>query len=149
MKWQRLILWASGAVVSTGLQAQDPRLAQQAFHCAGVMAALAQAAATEPQAAQRWRRASNLLLDVVPPSQGGSGDMVSLQTKAMQAAQQKQMEQSLAYQEDVVLCGAWSEGFLGQGEQVRFVPVYPKIVSPAVRAQYETAARQWLLAPGR
>lgn len=147
MKFQTLVVCMGAALGSAWVQAQDPRLVQQAQHCAVLMQSLAQASAAQPDASQRWQRASDILWDVASQTQGPATDVASLKATALAQAQQKQREHADAYREDVVMCGAWAEGFLGQGAQVRYVPVYPKIVAPAVRAQYEAAARTWLPTP--
>lgn len=146
MKFRATILCCCAVLAWPAAWAQDPRLVQQALHCSAVIGALAQASSAQTEPSQRWQRAADLLLDVARQAQGPAGaqGLPEQQATVMAQAQQKQRDQAAAYQEDVVTCGAWAEGFLGQGAQVRYVPVYPKIISPAVRAQYEAVIRQWL-----
>jgi len=50
--------------------------------------------------------------------------------------------------EEGVVCGAWAEGFLSQGDNITFIPVYPKVISSQIRDQYariaSVAFKKWL-----
>jgi hypothetical protein len=50
--------------------------------------------------------------------------------------------------EEGVVCGAWAEGFLSQGENITFIPVYPKVISSQTRDYYARVAsvafKKWL-----
>lgn len=49
-----------------------------------------------------------------------------------------------ALKEEVVLCGAWADGYLAQGDNVTHVPVIPKLIPASVRQEYEAlAAAGW------
>ena len=37
---------------------------------------------------------------------------------------------------DGVVCGAWAEGFLSQGENWAFIPVIPKVIAQSAREEY-------------
>jgi hypothetical protein len=51
---------------------------------------------------------------------------------------QKSMPDKAAYfREDAVICGAWAEGFMAQGERMQFMLVYPKVVPMHIRPQYQ------------
>jgi len=51
--------------------------------------------------------------------------------------------------EEVVLCGAWAEGYRLQGKEYVYVPIIPKLIPAAVRATYEAFAesgwKRWML----
>ena len=62
-----------------------------------------------------------------------------------QATRDVQIQKTQArasFTQTVVLCGAWADGFLAQGAEYRYVPVFPKIVAPTVRSRYEGLAAQ-------
>ena len=42
--------------------------------------------------------------------------------------------------EEVVLCGAWAEGYKIQGDNYTYVPIIPKLIPAAVRSDYESLA---------
>ena len=50
--------------------------------------------------------------------------------------------------EEVVLCGAWAEGYRLQGKDYVYVPIIPKLIPAAVRTTYEAFAesgwKQWM-----
>ncbi len=48
--------------------------------------------------------------------------------------------QPAALKEEVVLCGAWADGYLAQEDNVTHVPVIPKLIPPSVRQEYEALA---------
>jgi len=50
--------------------------------------------------------------------------------------------------EEVVLCGAWAEGYKIQGDNYTYVPIIPKLIPAAVRSEYESLAetgwKEWI-----
>jgi len=44
--------------------------------------------------------------------------------------------------EEVVLCGAWAEGYKIQGDNYTYVPIIPKLIPAAVRNEYEALAEK-------
>ncbi len=48
--------------------------------------------------------------------------------------------QPAALKEEVVLCGAWADGYLAQEDNVTHVPVIPKLIPPSIRQEYEALA---------
>ena len=146
MKWMRfsgLVLLVLAFLIGP-VRAQDARLAQQALRCSALLHMLAQAVLGGAEQTSRWHRASDAMAEVqrkawgsaVPPSEARD-DML----KQLQTARDRQ-EPTLI--EEVVVCGAWAEGFLGQGDSWQYVPVYPKVIAPAVRSRYTDVARGWL-----
>ena len=125
-------------------QAQDARLAQQALQCAVLMDTLAHADVGAPDQAPRWQRAGSALQDVHRKTLGGAAPDARAREQMLAQLQAAHAQRSAALQEDVVVCGAWAEGFLAQGAQVQYVPVYPKVIAPALRSQYAEVARAWL-----
>ena len=45
-----------------------------------------------------------------------------------------------ALKEEVVLCGAWADGYIAQGDNITHVPVIPKLIPASVREEYEALA---------
>jgi hypothetical protein len=58
--------------------------------------------------------------------------------------QASRAERADYFREDAVVCGAWAEGFLAQGERYQFLVVYPKVIAPHIRSQYQALADQTL-----
>ena len=50
--------------------------------------------------------------------------------------------------EEVVLCGAWAEGYRIQGKTYTYVPIIPKLIPSSVRSDYEALAdtgwKKWM-----
>ena len=50
--------------------------------------------------------------------------------------------------EEVVLCGAWAEGYRIQGKTYTYVPTIPKLIPSSVRSDYEALAdtgwKKWM-----
>lgn len=140
MRWWGLVLCS----VWGGAHAQDVRLAQQALQCAVLMNTLAHADVGMAEQAQRWQRAADVLQDLHRKALGGAAPDAVAREQVQAQLQAARAQGSAALQEDVVVCGAWAEGFLAQGVQVQYVPVYPKVIAPALRSQYAEVARRWL-----
>ena len=137
-----LLAWVCGA--SQAMAVQETRLAGQAMHCAAIFSVLAQAFSNDPDKGPRFSKAVAVLSEVYlkeqPPSteSGVLAAAVQRRSEAVKALHAAWPSQGAALREDGVMCGAWVEGFLGQGDWYQFVPVYPKVVAPHVRGQYQT-----------
>jgi hypothetical protein len=55
---------------------------------------------------------------------------------------------SATLKEEVVLCGAWAEGYKTQGDNYTYVPIIPKLIPATVRSDYEALAeagwKKWI-----
>ena len=55
---------------------------------------------------------------------------------------------SASLKEEVVLCGAWAEGYKAQGDNYTYVPIIPKLIPANVRSDYEALAeagwKKWI-----
>ena len=126
------------------MAAQESRLAGQAMHCAAIFSVLSQAFANDPGKGPKFYKGLEVLTEVYmkeQPSPTGAAalaDAVQRRSEAVKALHAAWPSQGAALREDGVMCGAWVEGFLGQGDRYQFVPVYPKVVAPHVRGQYQT-----------
>jgi len=129
---------------SKAMAAQETRLAGQAMHCAAIFSVLAQAFANDPGKGPRFSKGVEVLTEVYLKEQPSSTDPGAMtaaaqhRSEAVTALRAAWPSQSASLREDGVMCGAWVEGFLGQGDRYQFVPVYPKVVAPYVRGQYQT-----------
>jgi hypothetical protein len=130
---------------SNAMATQETRLAGQAMHCAAIFSALAQAFSNDPGKGPRFSKGVEVLIDVYLKEQTSPTDPAVIAAaaqrrldavKELHAAWHSQ--ESAPLREDGVICGAWVEGFLGQGDRYQFIPVYPKVVAPHIRGQYQT-----------
>ena len=124
--------------------AQDERLARQALHCAVLMQLLADEAPPADGQVARWQQASAWMSEVHLRALPDGVSSAHQRAEVLAHWQAARARQEAAVQEDVVVCGAWAEGFLAQGDRFRYVPVYPKVIAPAWRSRYAEVARRWL-----
>lgn len=124
--------------------AQETRLAGQAMHCAAIFSLLAKTYATGgPDRGSRWSKAVEIFTDVhIKESYGTVTNKVhdaagKRRTEEAQTLLGAWMARDAYLKEEAVICGAWAEGFLAQGETYQYVPVYPKVVAPGLRGQYQ------------
>jgi hypothetical protein len=132
-------LFLAGCGLAGAVSAQDSRLASQSLHCAVWMDVLGSAWSDGQAQAQRFQRGANILLDVHAKASEARVD--GAHVEALKHALQEKLrkpdpQQVAALREEAIVCGAWVEGFLTQGEAYRYVPVYPKVVAISVRSQY-------------
>lgn len=143
-------IWLASVLTGLSLSVAgqtETRLATQAIHCAAVFTVLAQTHAADSTLAPRWHKAVNIFTEVYAKEHNAD-------LKPEEAA--KRLEVALAdiqagwttraaqFTESSVICGAWAEGFLEQGEFYKHVPVYPKVVAMHIRSQYQALAEDAL-----
>lgn len=124
--------------------AQETRLATQSLHCAAIFAVLGQGPNHDAQQAAQHAKATDIFTRVhlqelpQPVSASTRETVLQKRSDAVQAMHAAWLAKDASLREEGVLCGAWAEGFLAQGDRIQFVPVFPKVVAPGVRSQYQT-----------
>lgn len=137
-----LVCWALWGAASAAV-GQETRLASQSLHCAAIFSVLSQSHDNNPAQAAQYAKAMDIFTGVhlqewpQPVSAGTRDLVVQKRSDAVQAMRGAWLAKDAYLREEGVLCGAWAEGFLAQGERVQFVPVFPKVVAPHVRSQYQ------------
>jgi hypothetical protein len=128
----------------------ETRLASQAIHCAAVFTVLVQVNAADAALSARLNKAVDMFTDVYTREFSPQADLAQAsQRQGVALADIKSNWTSRAPQflESGVICGAWAEGFLEQGDWYKHIPVYPKVVAMHIRAQYhalaEDALKRW------
>ncbi len=135
-----LTLTSVACVIAAGPAAPQPsRLAGQALHCSAIFAVFAETHADDAALARKFGRAVEIFGEVYAKESGAS-DAAAQRATLLEAFRAKLAEREAYLREDGVVCGAWAEGFLAQGEQWTYVPVYPKVIGAGVRASYEKIA---------
>ncbi|OYU32055.1 MAG: hypothetical protein CFE39_05100 [Comamonadaceae bacterium PBBC2] len=124
--------------------AQETRLATQSLHCAAIFEVLGQGPNHDAQQAAQHAKATDIFTRVhlqelpQPVSVSTRETVLQKRSDAVQAMHAAWLAKDASLREEGVLCGAWAEGFLAQGDRIQFVPVFPKVVAPGVRSQYQT-----------
>jgi hypothetical protein len=137
-----LICWTFWGFSSAAI-GQETRLASQSLHCAAIFSVLAQSQDNNPSQAAQYAKAMDIFTGVhlqelpQPVSPSTRDSVVQKRADAAQVLRSAWLAKDAHLREEGVLCGAWAEGFLAQGERVQFVPVFPKVVAPHVRSQYQ------------
>lgn len=143
-------IWLASALTGLSLSVAgqtETRLATQAMHCAAVFTVLAQTHAADSALAPRLNKAVNIFTEVyVKELNSGLKPEEAAKRRALALAdiQAGWTTRAPQFTESSVICGAWAEGFLEQGEVYKHVPVYPKVVAMHIRSQYQTLAEDAL-----
>lgn len=122
--------------------AQESRLATQALHCSAILAVFTEAHADDPTLAAKFGKAVGIFDEVYAKERGGDAgaalrEAETRRTALLDTFRANLTEREPYLREDGVVCGAWAEGFLSQGPQWSYVPVYPKVIGAGIRAEYE------------
>lgn len=135
--------------MSCGQAIAQTRLAEQAMNCSAVFSIFSEVYAQEPPLAVKFAKAVDIFTQVYlkerPLAAAESVDVVTRRNAAVHEFRQTWTSRAAFFRENAVICGAWAEGFLGQGERYQFVPVYPKVVAPQIRPQYQAHADEVIL----
>lgn len=125
----------------------ETRLATQAIHCAAVFTVLAQTHASDSALAPRMNKAVAIFTDVYMQELNAGikpEEAAKRRESALADIKAGWTSRSPQFLESGVICGAWAEGFLEQGEWYKHVPVYPKVVAMHIRSQYQALAEDAL-----
>ena len=123
--------------------AQETRLAIQAMHCAGFLTVFAQAHEADAERGRRLAKAQAIFIDVYLKelrlnNLENAHELVSVRrSEVIGELQADWGVRAPELREQGVICGAWAEGFLAQGHQYQYVPVYPKVVPSQIRTMYQ------------
>jgi hypothetical protein len=143
---------------SSGSLAQESKLATQAVRCSAIFTIFEVANADDSALAPTLIRARKIFEQV------HASERHDQTLPAAQEIQQKRealLQEFRAHfkdrepylQEEGVLCGAWADGFLAQGENYGFIPVIPKVIAPTSRATYtrlgSTSFARWAALPAK
>lgn len=137
------VIFFCASFSSASMAAQATRLADQAMYCAGLFTVFAQAQPVDTENALRLLKARDIFMDVYLKevdlkNMENTRDVVS--ARSSEVISQLRFDwtaRASSLREQGVICGAWAEGFLSQGHQYQYVPVYPKVVPVSVRIFYQ------------
>lgn len=126
----------------------ETRLAMQALNCSAVFTVLAQVHASDPALAPRLTKAVAIFSDVyrqeIKPAVVDDASLQAKRGAILEDIKATRETRRAQFHESGVICGAWAEGFLEQGEWYKHVPVYPKVVAMQTRQYYQTLAEDAL-----
>lgn len=119
----------------------DSRLAQQALHCSAIFSVFAESLTDDSKRLKEFKRGVEIFTELYVKEIEGDAAAAKRDAEQRRGELLKQFQQQMSQREpylreDSVVCGAWAEGFFAQGEDWRFVPVYPKVISISSRQKY-------------
>lgn len=151
----RLVAGIGLSLFFASSHAQESRIATQSVRCAAIFSVLAESAANDPKYQTRFKTAETIFSELFVKEYRDKKDGVTVdEGHRRRDLVIKELRDTYANRrayiiEETVLCGAWGEGFLVQGENYSYVPVIPKVIPQNVRADYEargsTAFAAWVL----
>ncbi len=123
------------------VMAEESRIATQALRCSAVFAVFVDANADDATLSAKFRKAQKIFDEVYAGERRDKSADASQEIATRRAALLKEFrdnfkEREPYLHEEGVLCGAWAEGFLSQGENWSFIPVIPKVIAQSARDEY-------------
>ncbi len=130
------LLLASGPVL-----ADESRIATQALRCSAVFSVFIDANADDAALSAKFRKAQRIFDEVYAgerrnKSAEAAPEIADKRAALLKEFRDKFKEREPYLHEEGVLCGAWAEGFLSQGENWAFIPVIPKVIAQSARDEY-------------
>lgn len=126
--------------------AQESRIATQSARCAAVFSVLAETATDDAVRQKKFLKAETIFSELFVTDHSDKKIQITLdEAHRRRDLVLKEFRETYANRrayiiEETVLCGAWGEGFLIQGESYSYVPVIPKVIPQNVRTEYEATA---------
>lgn len=152
-KFSLSVLIALSFVV-TNVVAQESRVEVQAGRCSAIFFMLSethQNQSTSFSLFQHFVGVFENLYVAEKKERTGSGtreDGIKRRELILKEFKESYLTRQASLKEEVVLCGAWAEGYRVQGEHYTYVPIIPKLIPLPVRADYEAFAdtgwKKWM-----
>ena len=126
--------------------AEESRLENQAGRCSAIFQMLYEAFQENPARAPLFRHFSGVFNELYlkekkeRTGQANAEDGMHHRSALLQEFRSTYEQRQAGMKEEVVLCGAWAEGYRAQGEVYSYVPIIPKLIPSAVREEYEALA---------
>ena len=140
--------------LGTNVVAQESRFEIQAGRCSAIFFMLSETHKDNPASFSLFQHFVGVFEDLYvteKKERTGSGtrdDGIQRRQLILQEFKETYLTRQASLKEEVVLCGAWAEGYRIQGENVTYVPIIPKLIPPSVRTEYEAFAdagwRKWI-----
>jgi hypothetical protein len=145
-------VWSLSSLVSA--QAQDSRLENQLLRCSAITTIFSIASEKNAESEIKLQKMPALFFEFYANEKKSKNTEMRLEEMLKQRQQvlteikDHYVDREALLIEEGVVCGAWAEGFLSQGENITFIPVYPKVISSQIRDHYariaSVAFKKWL-----
>ena len=144
--------WSLSSLVSA--QAQDSRLENQLLRCSAITTIFSIAAEKNTESEIKLQKMPALFFEFYTNEKKSkntemkSAEMLKQRQQVLTEIKDHYADREALLIEEGVVCGAWAEGFLSQGDNITFIPVYPKVISSQIRDYYariaSVAFKKWL-----
>lgn len=140
---RRLMMSVLLALASTQIWAQASHTLEHAQRCAGIFALMTQTQTQNEVTLVRLQRMTTLFDEIYTGETSSTPNPNTAIHLSMSAEIQKEMPSRQAeLKEEGVLCGAWGQSMLAQGEHLKFVTVFPKVIALSVRQEFQPLSEQ-------
>lgn len=134
--------------------AQDSRLENQLLRCSAISIIFSIAAEKNAEPEIKLQKMPALFFDFYANEKKSKNnemkpeEILDRRQQILSEIKDHYVDREALLLEEGVVCGAWAEGFLSQGENITFIPVYPKVISSQARDYYariaSVAFKKWL-----
>ena len=134
--------------------AQDSRLENQLLRCSAISTIFSIAEEKNAETEIKLQKMPALFFDFYANEKKSKNnemkpeELLGRRQKILSEIKDHYVDREALLLEEGVVCGAWAEGFLSQGENITFIPVYPKVISTQTRDYYvriaSVAFKKWL-----
>lgn len=145
-------VWSLSGLVSA--QAQDSRLENQLLRCSAITTIFSIVVEKNAESENKLQKMPALFFDFYTNEKKSKNteikpeEMLKQRQQVLTEIKDHYVDREALLIEEGVVCGAWAEGFLSQGDNITFIPVYPKVISSQIRDQYARIAavayKRWL-----
>jgi hypothetical protein len=145
-------VWSLTGLVSA--QTQDSRLENQLLRCSAITTIFSIAAEKNAESEIKLQKMPALFFEFYTNEKKSKNtemrpeEMLKQRQQVLTEIKDHYVDREALLIEEGVVCGAWAEGFLSQGENITFIPVYPKVISSQIRDFYariaSVAFKKWL-----
>ncbi len=134
--------------------AQDSRLENQLIRCSAISTIFSISAEKNTETEIKLQKMPALFFDFYANEKKSKNtemkpeEILGRRQQILSEIKDHYVDREALLLEEGVVCGAWAEGFLSQGENITFIPVYPKVISTQTRDYYariaSVAFKKWL-----
>jgi hypothetical protein len=134
--------------------AQDSRLENQLLRCSAITTIFSIAAEKNTETEIKLQKMPSLFFEFYANEKKSKNtemkpeEILGRRQQILSEIKDHYVDREALLIEEGVVCGAWAEGFLSQGENITFIPVYPKVISSQIRDYYariaSVAFKKWL-----
>ena len=134
--------------------AQDSRLESQLLRCSSITTIFSIAAEKNTETEIKLQKMPSLFFEFYANEKKSKNtemkpeEILGRRQQILSDIKDHYVDREALLIEEGVVCGAWAEGFLSQGENITFIPVYPKVISSQIRDYYariaSVAFKKWL-----